>query len=266
MPEWLIYGITWLFLGAAAGLLAGILGLGGGMVVVPGLLYIFNYGNLVPSHLSMHVATGTSLASMVFTATAAVRAHHSNGYILWPAYNPLAFGLIIGTLAGVIIAQCIPTAWLEIFFGCFLLLMAYKLYAERALEPEPKASPLWLDRLVSLVVGFISGLLGIGGGTMIIPYLTHRGVSIRKAAPVSALCTMTVAATGTLVVMIVGSFSTGLPKYSIGYVYWPAVFGIVIPGYFFAPLGVKLTYVLPVQHLKYVFIAMLLMVAVSMFI
>lgn len=266
MLEWIAYGLLWLFLGTAAGFMAGILGLGGGMVVVPGLLYIFSHGTIVPPHLAMHFATGTSLASMAFTASAAARAHYHNGYMLWSAWKPLIPGLIIGALFGAIVAQFIPTDWLETFFGFFLLLMAYKLYAEVGFEPEPRVQEPWIDGIISMLVGFFSGLLGIGGGTMIIPYLTHRGISIRKAAPVSALCTMTVAVAGTLVLIITGFFISGLPKYTSGYIYWPAVAGIVIPAYFATPLGVRLTRVLPISHLKYIFIAMVLMVAVSMFI
>lgn len=265
MLEWTIYGLTYLSLGAFAGFMGGILGLGGGMVVVPGLLYIFKHNQLIADNLSMHFATGTSLATMVFTANAAVRAHYHKGTILWPVYIRLAPGLILGTFIGVLIAQFIPTGLLEIFFGCFLLLLAYKLYREIDFDLNPKLVHPWVERLISIVVGFISGLLGIGGGTMIIPYLTYTGVSIRKATPISALCTMTVAVIGSLAAMVAGSYVEYLPKYSTGYVYWPAVLGIVIPSYFFAHLGVKLTYVLPIKHLKYVFITMVILVALTMF-
>jgi uncharacterized membrane protein YfcA len=265
MVELLIYGLTYLGLGAVAGLMAGILGLGGGMVVVPGL-YIFAHNHLIPNSLSMHFATGTSLATMIFTANAAVRVHYSNGHILWPIFMRLGIGLGVGAFVGVIVAQFLSTALLQNVFGVFLLLVAYKLYSEIGLESKPKALNPLIDRLVSLFIGFFSGLLGIGGGTMIIPYLTHTGVSIRQAAPISALCTMTVAIVGTLVIMIIGSFTSGLPKYAIGYVYWPAVIGIVIPSYFFTPLGVKLTYVLPIKHLKYIFIILVLLVAITMFV
>jgi uncharacterized membrane protein YfcA len=256
----LIYIVT----GAAAGLIAGILGIGGGMVIVPALLYIFQNTQDVPSALQMHVAAGSSLAIMIFTAQASVRAHLRKGGILWNAYYQLQYGLIVGAIMGAALADRLPTQWLKMLLSIFLLCIV----AEMLFHPDvphrdsfPKA---WVNRFVSFAIGFKSGLLGIGGGALIIPYLTYCGVERRQTVGVSAMCTFTIGFIGMIAFMVTGSNEPGLPAWSTGYVYWPAVFGVAIPSMIFAPMGAHLTYRLPVGYLKYGFMVVLTVAAVSL--
>lgn len=256
----------YVLIGAVAGLLAGILGLGGGLLVVPGLLYVFNHDPLMPSDISMQLATATSLAIMMVTSLAAVRAHYRQGDILWAVYKRFWPGLVAGACLGVSVAAFLASEWLQRLFGLFLLLVAWKLFMEKGNRYKSPVNKPWLDRMISLIVGLFSGLLGIGGGTLVVPYLIHTGVPIRKTAPVAGLCSMTVAIAGTAAVTIAGYSRPDLPAYSTGFVYWPAVLWVVLPACLFAPLGVHLTYALPARYLKMVFILLAVVMAVVMLI
>ena len=249
-----IYAIT----GALTGLLSGLLGLGGGLIVVPALLYIFHLTHSIPPDLHMHVAAGSSLAIMIFTGLASIRAHHNIGGILWSVYYRLWPGIVIGTIAGAVLADHMSTHWLKVLFGLFLLFVSINMISNinitrRAIRPRK-----WVNRLVSVLIGFKSGLLGIGGGALVIPYLNYCGVNAQKIPAVSSLCTLTVAVTGTIAVMITGINELHLPAYCTGYIYWPAVILIAFPSVFFAPVGARLTYTLPVKQLKYGFVIILL--------
>lgn len=264
ITEVLENGAVFAMTGAFAGLMAGILGIGGGMVVVPALAFIFHHHHLIPDHLIMHVAAGTSLAVMLITSQASVRAHYRLGEILWPIYQRLWPGIVIGAVLGAVFADLLPSHWLKVIFGVFLLVVAVKMFLDRHVTRPRQFPRPWVHHLISGLIGMKSGLLGVGGGALIIPYLTYCGVSLRKIAAISGLCTMTVAVVGSLAFMLTGRNEPGLPAYSIGYVYWPAAFWIAIPSALFAPIGARLTYVLPVQQLKNAFIVFLLLAALDM--
>lgn len=264
LGELIFHGTIYAMAGAFAGLMSGVLGIGGGIVVVPALLYIFQHNSAIPLESSMHLAAGTSLAVMMFTSQSSIRSHLRLGEVLWPVYNRLWPGVVVGVIVGAILSSWISTDWLKILFGLFLLFVAAKMGFGKnntAGQTFPRA---WINALVSFVIGFKSGLLGVGGGTLIIPYLTYSGVEPRKIAAVSALCTMTVAVLGTLIFILTGLKITGLPEYSTGFVYWPAVVWVAIPSMLFAPVGAKLNYVLPIKQLRYGFIVVLLFTAINL--
>ncbi|AHE68445.1 sulfite exporter TauE/SafE family protein [Legionella oakridgensis] len=260
------HGTAYALTGAFAGFMSGTLGIGGGMIVVPALLYIFHHSSVVPQAVEMHVAAGTSLAIMIFTAMSSIRAHHRQGEILWSVYHRLWPGIVLGVFCGALLADQLSTYWLKILFGLFLLVISFKMMADIHVN-HPRAFPgKWLNRLISFVIGLKSGLLGVGGGALIIPYLSFCGIDTRKIPAISALCTLSVAMMGTIAVIITGSNEVGLPAYSTGYVYWPAVIWVAVPSVLFAPIGAHLTYALPVQQLKYGLTAILLIAAIDMLI
>ncbi|MFI4918458.1 MAG: sulfite exporter TauE/SafE family protein [Legionellales bacterium] len=259
-----LHGAVYALIGAFAGLMAGILGIGGGVVVVPGLLFVFQYNHLIPDAISMHVAAGTSLAVMMFTSQSSLSAHLKLGEVLWTVYYKLVLGLLLGTVAGACVAHFISTQGLKILFAVFLLLVALKMLTDvHVTHPERPLAP-WVHRLVGFLVGFKSGLLGIGGGVLVIPYLSYCGVAARKIAAVSNLCTFTVAVVGSVVFMITGRQDMIAVPYATGYIYWPAVLAVALPSCLMAPLGAKLNYMVPVKQLKYGFIVMLLITAMNM--
>ena len=254
----------YILIGIFAGLMAGILGIGGGIIVVPGLVFVFQMTQEVPNQFIMHVAAGTSLAAMIFTSIAAISAHAKLGTIQWPVFNNLWPGIALGTVTGAAIAEFIPAQWLKIIFAAFLFFAAYKMYKDVHAKRGKKAPGAWIDKIVSFCIGLKSGLLGVGGGVLIIPYLTYCGVAVRKIAPVSNLCTLTVALVGSVAFALTGWKDMAAVPYATGYVFWPAVLFIAISSSIFAPVGAKLNYILPVEQLKYGFIVILLLTALKM--
>ena len=250
--------------GAFTGLMSGIIGIGGGVIIVPALLYLFGHNAIVPDEALMHFAVGSSLAIMIFTSLSSIRSHCKLGDVLWHVYQRMWPGIVVGVILGALLANFIPTYWLKIFFGLFLLAVSWKMVkginvGQPLEENFPRA---WVNRLVSFAIGFKSGLLGVGGGTLIIPYLTYCGVDPRKIAAVSSMCTMTVAVLGTLIFMISSLSVPHLVSWSTGYVYWPAVGWVAIPSMLCAPLGARLSYVLPVKQLG--FVVILVVTAISL--
>lgn len=257
-------GILFVIAGSFAGLMSGVLGIGGGIVVVPALVYIFRDDPAIPQNLVMQIAAGTSLAVMMFTSLASLRAHFIRSKIEWRIYQRLWPGVVAGVLSGALLAGYLPTAWLKVLLGLFLLFVAIKMLSGMNTTTAHGFPRGWINGCISFLIGLKSGLLGIGGGALIIPYLSYCGVPMYKIAPVSALCTMTVAFLGTIVFMFTGWNEAALPSFSMGFVYWPAVAVMFIPSMFFAPLGAALTYRLPVKQLTYGFIVILILTAFNL--
>ncbi|MFI4962279.1 MAG: sulfite exporter TauE/SafE family protein [Legionellales bacterium] len=263
-PSLVLTGVVYALIGTFAGLMAGILGIGGGVVVVPGLLFVFQQAQIIPAEITMHVAAGSSLAVMVITSQSALSAHIKQGVILWSFYRKLAPGLFVGTIVGALFAIVTPVHWLKIVFALFLFVVAFKMLTDLHVTHPQRFPGNWVNRLVSFIIGFKSGLLGVGGGVLVVPYLTYCGVPIRQIAAVSNLCTLSVAVVGSLVFMQTGNHLMAAIPYSTGYIYWPAVVEVALFSSLFAPIGVKLNYGAPVKQLKYIFIVIVLITACSM--
>lgn len=257
-------GTVYALAGAFAGLASGLFGIGGGVVVVPALAYIFKHNYLVPESMTMHVAAATSLAVMIFTSQSTIRAHHRKGKVLWSIFSMMFGGIVLGTILGVMMAHYVPTNILKIIFGFFLLVVAGEMVVNLKVQRPRKRPAWWFHSSVSSLIGFKSGLLGVGGGTVVIPYLSWCGVNTRKIAALSALCTLTVSIVGTIVFIISTYHVSNLPPYATGYVYWPAVILIAIPSMFFAPIGTKISYNLPIKKLKMAFTIILILTAIDL--
>ncbi|MDP3558965.1 MAG: sulfite exporter TauE/SafE family protein [Legionellaceae bacterium] len=250
--------------GLVTGLMSGLLGLGGGVIVVPALFFIFKGYAGFPDDLCMHLAAGSSLGAMIGTSLASIHAHYRLSPILWDEYSRLKIGIILGTFVGAGLAGFLSSMWLKIFFGCFLLFVAYKMFRSVHVFSHTKKMPVWVDRIVSFLIGFKSGLLGVGGGALIIPYLTYCGVPPRSIAPISSLCTLTVSIIGTCVFTLTGLSVLGLPPWATGYVYWPAVLFVAIPSIIAAPWGARLNYSVPISQLRLTFVIILCIIAFNM--
>ncbi len=264
MFEILNGALFYLFIGVIAGFLSGLFGIGGGIVVVPALLYLFKNTPLIPAHQSMHFAVGTSLAIMLFTSLASIRSHRKLGDVLWSVYQRLWPSIVIGVIAGSIAANFTPTPWLTLCFGLFLLFISWKmLFGMGHNGPNHFPSP-WINNAIIFIIGLLSGLLGIGGGTLIIPYLNYCGVNPHRIIAVTALCSLTIAWVGTVIFIIMGYYELPSSPMTFGYVYWPATLWVALPSLLLAPLGAKLTYRLPVKKLHYAFIALLVITAIHL--
>lgn len=260
----LLHGAIYAFIGTFAGLMAGILGIGGGLIVVPGLAFMFQQTQVIPEDIIMHVAAGSSLAVMIITSQASLRAHSLLGDVLWSVFKKLWPGIMPGTILGAMAAEWISTYWLKIVFAVFLLTVALKMITDAKVSHPEQFPKNWVNHLINLAIGFQSGLLGVGGGILIIPYLTYCGIPIRKIAAISNLCSLTVALLGSIAFMITGYHETTTIPHTTGYVYWPAVLLIGLFSSITAPLGAHLNYKLPIHQLKYGFIVILILTAMKM--
>ncbi len=254
---------AWLLLGLFAGTLAGLLGVGGGLVIVPVLAALFALQGFAAQHL-MQLAVGTSLATILFTSLASLYAHHRRGAVLWPLMWPLALGILPGGWLGAALASWIGASALAGLFGLFELAVAAQMAFGRAPAAQHRAPGRGRNVLAGMVIGALSALLGIGGGTLTVPWLVWHGVDVRKAVGTSAACGLPIALSGTLGFVAAGLGRSGLPAGSTGFVYWPAVVAISIASVRSAPAGARLAHRLDRARLKQVFAGFLAVLGLLM--
>ena len=255
--------IIYLLLGVFAGLVAGLLGVGGGLIIVPVLVFIFTDQGLA-EHLIVHLAVGTSLATIVFTSISSVRAHHQHGAVLWPVFWQLTPGIVVGAWLGAAFADVLASDQLRRFFGVFELLVAIQMTFN--VKPRPHRQLPGRPGMLGAggVIGAISAIVGIGGGTMTVPFLVWCNVVMRKAVATSSACGLPIAIAGATGFIVTGWNAIDLPAYSSGYVYWPAFLGIVIASILTAPIGARLAHRLPAAQLKRIFAILLYILGLRM--
>lgn len=248
MEFWLLY----LAAGVVAGFLAGLLGVGGGLVVVPVLSFIFAAQHFPDAYIQ-HLALGTSLASILFTSVSSLRAHHAHGAVKWEVVRGIAPGILVGALLGSMLAAQLSSHFLKAFFVAFI----YYVATQMLLDIKPKPARQLPGRAgmfgVGGIIGGISSLVGIGGGTVSVPFMTWCNVKLHQAIGTSAAIGFPVAAAGTAGFIANGLAVRELPAYSLGFVYLPALLGLVFASVVTAPLGARLAHRLPVAALKKIF-------------
>lgn len=258
--------VFWYFaIGALAGTMAGLLGVGGGIVIVPALILVFGHLGFSPDVLT-HLAVGTSLATIVFTSLSSIRTHHSRGAVDWVIVKRITLGILIGALLGAEIADSLQGPWLQFLFGFFAVLISVQV----GLDLLPKSHrdlPGPLGMLASGgVIGAISSLFGIGGGSLTVPFLTYCHVQMQRAVGTSSAVGLPIAVAGVLGFIWSGWNEVDLPAQSFGYVYWPAFIGIVLASVVFAQIGARLAHRLPAAQLKKIFAVFLLVVGIRILI
>ena len=253
--------LTYLILGACAGLIAGLFGIGGGLIIVPVLVFSFELQGMAPEVLT-HVAVGTSLATIVVTSISSVRTHHAKQGVRWDLFKPLAVGIVIGAVLGVKTAGQLSGPVLQLLIGCFAILIALQMGL--GLKPKPHRQVPGNAGLgvVGSLIGYGSSLFGIGGGSMTTPYLSWCNVRIQQAIGTSAACGLPIAITAALVNIEEGWGHPQLAEWSLGYVYLPAFAGIVLTSALFAKFGARLAHRLPERALKRAFACLLLAVGI----
>ncbi|PHR27575.1 MAG: hypothetical protein COA36_09085 [Desulfotalea sp.] len=257
--------LTYGMIGAIVGILAGLFGIGGGLVIVPMLIFAFSLQN-VPQEVTMHLALATSLASIIFTSISSSFAHHKRGAVHWDVVKKIVLGILTGTFLGSCIASRLSTDFLKIFFVIFLYFVATQLLLNK--KPKPgreipgKAGMFGTGN----VIGMVSSLVGIGGGTLSVPFMLWCNINTHHAIGTSAAIGLPIAIAGTIGYIFNGWNVPNLPPYSLGFVYLPALFGIAAISVLTAPLGVKLAHSLPVDRLKRIFSLLLYVVATKMLI
>lgn len=258
-----IIAIT-LLLGALVGFLAGLLGIGGGLVIVPVLVMLLPAFDIVPAGQAILVAIATSLASIIITATSSVLAHHRWGNVPWSVAGAIVTGAAIGAWSVGYLAHNISGAVLQMIFGVAVLLLALRMLGSRSAVGIRSLPGPGVITAISAVLGGIASLLGIGGGALFVPMLNYFSVDMRRAIGCAAASGIAIAVFGTLGYVIAGWQHYQLSDGFIGYIYLPALLGIVTTSVFTAPLGAKLAQQLPVLTIKRVFGIFLLLVAAKM--
>ncbi|MDX1455058.1 MAG: sulfite exporter TauE/SafE family protein [Gammaproteobacteria bacterium] len=249
-----------LLAGILAGFLAGLLGIGGGLIVVPLLYFVFSADAATASH-AMHLALGSSLAFIVLNSGSAAVAHVRLGAVRWVEVRWLAPGLLAGSLGGAWLADQVSTDGLRIWFGSFLLAMAVYLFLQRLPEVE-KAWPRAISLVVGLPIGGLASLAGVGGGVMVVPWLMARGIQPAKSVATSSVCTVLVASLGAFGYML---FAPDLSQaWTTGYVFWPAVLTIAATSMLMAPVGARAAHRINQQKLKKGFAGILAIVGLRL--
>lgn len=249
--------------GTAAGLIAGLFGIGGGIAIIPMLVYVFSLAD-IPYELTMHLALATSMASIVFTSISSFWAHHRRGAVNWDVVKRITPGIVAGTFIGSFLVAALSTFYLKVFFVFFLFFVASQIMFmnfERKGSVFPGIIGMYL---VGSLIGLLSSFVGIGGGTMSVPFMLRCNSPLHKAIGTSAAIGLPIALSGALGYIINGWGAENLPQYSLGFVYLPALLGIAGMSVLTAPLGVSLAHYLPVDRLKKLFALLLYFVAARM--
>jgi len=256
MSEWLIYPP----LGVIAGIFAGLLGVGGGVVIVPILLFVFTTQGF-PAHHMMQIALATSLGSIVFTSIASFMTHHRHGAVRWDIVMGITPGILIGSFSGTWLAAQLSTRALKIFFACFLYYVASTMLRNFKPKPSRQLPGLLGMNGVGVVIGVVSSLVGIGGGSLSVPFMMLCNVPVHHAIGTSAAIGFPIAVAGTLGYVVNGLSIADLPTPHLGYLYIPALFGIALFSFFSAPFVAKLSHKTPVATLKRIFAVFLVIIA-----
>ena len=259
MEWWIVY----LLMGLFVGFFAGLLGIGGGLILVTLMVYLFTVQGF-PEDRILHIALGTSITSIVFTSISSLLAHHKHGAVRWDIVRAAVPGLIVGTLLGTLVADQLKTKYLAIFFVIFVYYSAMQMFVNAKPKPSRQLPGRLGLNLASVLIGVLSALVGVGGGIMTIPLMSMCNVPMRNAIGTSAALGLPIAIAGTIGFIVTGLGKDHLPPFSVGYVYLPALIGIVIGTLVTVPWGAKMAHTLPVSRLKKIFAVILFILATRM--
>lgn len=260
--EWIL---LFLSLGTVVGFMAGLLGIGGGGIMVPILTSIY-LSQGIPVENVVHLALGTSMASIIITSISSLRAHNAKGAVIWGVVKSMAPGIIVGTFFATLIVSYINSFYLALLFSIFMAYVGIQMF----LNKKPNHTHRLTSNTQLLIagggIGAISALVSIGGGSLTVPYLLKQNVDIKKAIGTSAAIGLPISIAGTLGYVINGWGSYSAGSYTFGYVYLPAVLLISVVSFFTAPYGAKLAHRLNISTLKKVFSILLILLSIKMLI
>ncbi len=259
MEWWIVY----LLMGLFVGFFAGLLGIGGGLILVTLMVYLFTLQGF-PVDRILHMALGTSITSIVFTSISSLRAHHKHGAVRWDIVRMAVPGLIAGTLLGTLVADQLKSKYLAIFFVVFVYYSAVQMFVNAKPKPSRQLPGRTGMTVASTMIGVLSALVGVGGGVMTIPLMSMCNVPMRNAIGTSAALGLPIAIAGTVGYIVTGLGKDHLPPFSVGYVYLPALIGIVVGTLVTVPWGARMAHTMPVSRLKKIFAVILFILASRM--
>lgn len=255
--------LLYLFIGGCGGFLAGLFGIGGGVIIVPLLALAFHLQGVAPD-LILRLAIGTSLACIAATAVSSAWAHHQRGAVRGAWLLRLLPGLVVGAVVGVFIGDALPADLMQTLLAIFFILVAIRLWVSSQPSAGAAMPGAWGMGLAGLVIGTVSALFGVGGGALTVPYLSWRGAAMTQAVGTSAAAGLPIAIIGGATSVAVGLGTPGLPPWTTGYVNWAAFAGLVVMSVPMARLGAVLAHRLPSVMLRRLFAVLLLLVALKM--
>lgn len=268
MSELLLLILYCALLGSIVGFLAGLLGIGGGLIIVPVLSAILLHFEVLPPEQVVVAAIATSLASILFTSTSSAIAHHKNGNVPWKIAPWIMTGVGLGALISGFMAALLPEQIVRLVFAVCVLLIALKMFyssTKTDTATTRKMPNKGLLTLFTTITGGLSAMIGIGGGALLVPLLTYFSIDMKKAIGCASACGIVIALFGSIGYISSGSAHFSLADGFAGFVYLPALLGIVCTSWFTAPLGAKATTHLPVPLIKKIFAGLLLAIAANMY-
>ena len=255
--------VSFAIIGVLTGFLSGLIGIGGGIIMIPCLLLVFNYIDIPPQNY-MHLAIGTSLAAMVFNTLSASYSHYRKKAVFFHIIKPMSIGIVLGAFIGVSITRVLSSQFLQVFFGVFECLLGLHFFwpNKKAMKKKPLPK-FWSLSAIAFSVSTLSIILGIGGGLLNVPILNYFHVPVKKAIGTSSALSFLTSCFGVASFLLIGKNTPKTPE-NIGFFYIPAFIIISIGSFFAAPYGVKLAHHLPTKNLKKVFGSILLIAGLSM--
>ena len=258
--EFLIFGIV----GIITGTMAGLFGVGGGLVIVPVMHFILTSNGIVES-IAIPLSIGTALTCIIVTSSSAAYSHYQKGSLSLKRFAQLTAGILFGAGFGSSFVINVDSEILKTMLAVFVTIMSLRLFINIQM-PKAKNEPNFLFfNLSGGVIGYLSSIFGIGGGIFSVPLLKISGMEMKKAVGTGAACAFPIALLSSTSYLLLGLNVSGLPEYSIGFIYIPGVIGIVIFSFFFAKLGTKLAHKLNDNFLQFLFAAHLIPVAIYWF-
>lgn len=259
MEWWLGY----LAIGAMTGFFAGMLGIGGGAIMVPLLVELFRLQEMPKSQL-LHLAVGTALATILFTSISSVRAHALRGAVRWDIAKRMTPGILLGGFVGSMLAGAIPTYAVAVIFTLVIYAAATNMLIERKPRPSRRPPGAFGMSLAGFLISGLSAFAAVGGAFMSIPFMLWCGVPVIQAVGTASLIGFPIALAGSVGFMLSGFGTEGLPAYSVGYIYLPAMAAIVVASMLAAPLGAAVAHRTPSRRLKQVFAVVFYLIGTRM--
>ena len=255
---------AYLLLGAMTGFFAGLLGIGGGLIMVPVLTFIFSAQHF-PADRILHLALGTTMAAIIFTSVSSLRTHHAHGAVNWQVVQYMTPGIVIGTLGGATLAGALSSRFLSVVFVVFIFYAATQMLLKTTPQPSRQLPGKAGMFAAGNVIGAISSLVAIGGGLLTVPFLSVCNVRLQQAIGTAAAVGFPIALAGAIGYIANGmAQSQPLPEYSLGYIYLPALGWVVLASMLTAPLGAKTTHAVQSDTLRKVFVVLLYLLGVKM--
>lgn len=265
MTDFIWLFISCMAIGTVVGFLAGLLGIGGGLIIVPALSALLVHFHVTDAQHVVVIAIATSLASILFTSTSSALAHHKNNNVPWNIAPAVLVGVSSGALVSGFIASYLPVQWLKTIFAVAVVFIALRMIIASKRVSKSRAMPnAPVVASSTALVGGLSGMIGIGGGALLVPLLNFFSVDMKKAIGCAALSGIAIALFGSLGYIVSGWHVKPFSEGFVGFVYLPALAGIVVTSWFSAPWGAKATHFLPVSQVKKIFALLLVIIAIRM--